>query len=673
MRIDITQKRDAATYVRIALKLQDTYAVFLRESGTWKANAQRQLGAVDGLVHTHIMTSFLGAFWSGENFVPWLVVNHDKRPLPLAKYREALFNGTFTYEAYSHIYLLTVVTLRKHVQLSHVVNCLVSRYMEAEVFQYLETINTLKFDKKSTFAHQLYSLNVTFQNKLNERLAHISEWSKHVSDLFTEVDIRAELFAVIHNLFLMLSHPAKDPEFVPFGRVWTNETSATTPLTIATGDVTVYKIHDGLYECEGPFHPDYAFSSIPTLPDSTVCIEASDKRIVKPVVQQFSFHDETHTQLIRACAHARTVFEEYETSAEKAAMELSRAKETKAITQTRPRKSKKKTKSMVDVCVVVPDKPSASTSQPPGTTPSDVDAPAEVTDAGDGPPEHPVLLQLREIFGSGVSVDTTVPGRVVTYPVLVPYGSSMYSDAVSDIDVFFISNKPFSTTPIFRSLETHSHVTRIQDGQYTIRGNKVMPYIDLHERSQTRENDDWMQHVTKTMDIHDRTLQRMQDERAKEMYVTNKEAAKDGGIYDSKYLMLRGVAIAHIDGELSNWLKWNDAITVDQHVVYEPLSHIRQGMLKKIAGTRPGLTIEFDFRYEVPGVHFRPFIKLLNIISGNWLHRGVYKNVTGHFVPSASDDGKMTLLFWESNVYTRTTVSEIAGQLAIPLTQRETP
>ena len=135
MRTDITKNRDAATYVRTALKLQDTYAVFLRESGTWKANAQKQLRVVDGLVHDHISTSFLGAFWSGDDFVPWLVVNHDKRPPPLAEYREALLNGTFTYEAYSHIYLSTVVTLRKHGQLSHVVNCLVSRYMEAEVFQ----------------------------------------------------------------------------------------------------------------------------------------------------------------------------------------------------------------------------------------------------------------------------------------------------------------------------------------------------------------------------------------------------------------------------------------------------------------------------------------------------------------------------------------------------------
>ena len=161
----------------------------------------------------------------------------------------------------------------------------------------------------------------------------------------------------------------------------------------------------------------------------------------------------------------------------------------------------------------------------------------------------------------------------------------------------------------------------------------------------------------------------MKDKVAKKMYVTNKQIAKKGGIYDSKYLMLRGVAIAHIDGELSNWLEGNDAITVGKHLVYSPLPHIRQGMLRKIKNVPPNLTIAFDFTYKVPGAHFRPFIKLLNIISGNWFHHGVYKNVIGHFVPSESNDRKMTLLFWETNKYAKTTVLEIATDLAIPLTQ----
>ena len=117
----------------------------------------------------------------------------------------------------------------------------------------------------------------------------------------------------------------------------------------------------------------------------------------------------------------------------------------------------------------------------------------------------------------------------------------------------------------------------------------------------------------------------------------NKKQAKDNNIYDSKYLMLKGLAIAHINEELKSWLSKTEPVTIFPNnvpiEVYNPLTSIRLGMLHLLNEDPHSLQVKFDFSYDTPGEMFRRFISLLNFMSGFWRSRECIP-VPGSFVPT---------------------------------------
>lgn len=331
---------------------------------------------------------------------------------------------------------------------------------------------------------------------------------------------------------------------------------------------------------------------------------------------------------------------------------------------------KKKKKNIHKIQIVAPETPPSSAQEPVSSLSPRLGV-DDVSSTEDALTQQ-VTLQLKEVLGMDMIIADVIPTYISeSSNVLIRYGSCMYrieNEPLADIDVFLMSTKRFERLGVFEKLSQENLVVRIHDGSYRIgEGHEHMPSIDLHERRTTQTEEEFLTYVQETMSIHTTVLKMMQQNAfKKEKYWREKKEAKECSIYDSKYGMLKGVVIANMEDTLSDWLINGTQKYVNKkffQTLYDPPAPVRNGMRRQMDKEFSTLIIKFTFNYDNPGSNFRPFIKLLNFISGKWKFKNTHVQVQGDFIPNRNTDGKMQLLFWENSEYTRNQVNDLWAQL----------